>query len=177
MNYATIVEATNKILGEYSYPLTLRQIYYRLVSSGLIPNNRSAYNGLSSWLVTAREEGAIDDSKIEDRSRSVIAGVQGYRSPGSFVESAKNWIHELGDDYHANLWASQDVYVEVWVEKDALSQVIARAAEPFRITICPSRGYSSYSYLKRDAVDGRFSRVDKPIWSWTSGTTTLAAYR
>ena len=32
-DYLTIAESTNKILSEYSYPLTLRQIYYRLVTS------------------------------------------------------------------------------------------------------------------------------------------------
>ena len=48
-DYTTIVESTNKILSEYSYPLTLRQIYYRLVTNGMIPNKRPAYNGPSKW--------------------------------------------------------------------------------------------------------------------------------
>ena len=162
-DYSTIVESVNKILSEYSYPLTLRQIHYRLVANGMIPNTRSAYNGLSKWPVKAREHVEIDDTKIEDRARSVITGIEGYDSPEGFVDAAESWLHELGSDYHANLWANQDVFLEIWVEKDALSQVIARAAQPFRVIVCPSRGYSSYTYIKRMAVDGRFSRVDKPI--------------
>jgi len=55
--YPEIVGAVNKILGEYDFPLTVRQIYYRLVAANLIPNTRSAYNQLSSWLVKARENG------------------------------------------------------------------------------------------------------------------------
>jgi len=163
MKYVTIVESTNEILGEYSYPLTLRQIYYRLVSNGVIPNSRSAYNGLSKWLVKAREDGDVDDAKIEDRSRSIIKAVEGYDSPDQFIEAVEYWIHNLGDRYHANLWSNQDVYLEIWVEKEALDRVIARAAQPFQVTVCPTKGYSSYSYIKRDAVDGRFSEVDKPI--------------
>lgn len=162
-DYLSIVESTNKILSEYSYPLTLRQIYYRLVANGMIPNRRSAYNSLSKWLVKARERGDIDDTKIEDRARSVITGVEGYDSPDEFVDAAENWLHGFGSEYHANLWSNQAVYVEVWVEKDALSRVIARAAEPFRVTVCPSRGYASYTYLKRMAVDDRYATVDKPI--------------
>jgi hypothetical protein len=162
-DYLTIVESTNKILSEYTYPLTLRQIYYRLVANGLIPNKRSAYNSLSKWLVKAREDAAIDDTKIEDRSRSVIAHVNAYESPDDFVSATEDWFHNLGSQYHADLWENEDVHVEVWVEKDALSQVIARAASPFRVTVCPSRGYSSYSYIKRVAIDGRLSTVDKPI--------------
>jgi hypothetical protein len=162
-DYSTIVEATKKILSDYSYPLTLRQIYYRLVAKGLIPNKRSAYNSLSKWLVKAREEAAIDDTRIEDRSRSVIARVSVYESPDDFVSAAEDWFHNLGSEYHADLWENQDAHVEVWVEKDALSQVVARVASPFRVTVCPSRGYSSYSYIKRMAIDGRLSAVDKPI--------------
>lgn len=162
-DYATIVEATKKILSEYSFPLTLRQIYYRLVANGMIPNKRSAYNSLSKWLVKAREDAAIDDTRIEDRSRSVIAHVNAYESPDDFVSAAKDWFHNLGSEYYADLWETQAFHVEVWVEKDALSQVIARVAGPFRVTVCPSRGYSSYSYIKRVAVDERLSAVDKPI--------------
>jgi hypothetical protein len=162
-DYSTIVESTNKILSEYPYPLTLRQIYYRLVANGMIPNKRSAYNSLSKWLVKAREDAEIDDTRIEDRTRSIIGGTEGYDSPEDFIETVESWVHDLGSHYTANLWADQDVYVEVWVEKDALSQVISRAAGPFRVTVCPSRGYSSYSYIKRVAVDGRLSGIDKPI--------------
>jgi hypothetical protein len=162
-DYSTIVESTNKILSEYSYPLTLRQIYYRLVANGLIPNKRSADNSLSKWLVKARERNDVDDGLIEDRARSVITGIDGYASPDEFVDAAENWLHDFGTQYHANLWANQGVYIEVWVEKDALSRVMARAAEPFRVTVCPSRGYASYTYLKRMAVDDRYASVDKPI--------------
>jgi hypothetical protein len=162
-DYSTIVEATKKILSEYTFPLTLRQIYYRLVANGLIPNKRSAYNSLSKWLVKAREDAAIDDTRIEDRSRSVIARVNAYESPDDFVSAARDWFHNLGSEYYADLWENQAVHVEVWIEKDALSQVVARVAGPFRVTVCPSREYSSYSYIKREAVDGRLSTVDKPI--------------
>ena len=74
-------------------------------------------------VVRAREDAAIDDTKIEDSPRSVITGIEGYGSSDGFVDAAEGWFQELGSDYHANLWANQEVYVEVWVEKDALSQV------------------------------------------------------
>ena len=74
-------------------------------------------------VVRAREDAAIDDTKIEDSPRSVITGIEGYGSSDGFVDAAEGWFQELGSDYHANLWANQEVYVEVWVEKDTLSQV------------------------------------------------------
>jgi hypothetical protein len=159
----SIVEAVNKILAEYDFPLTLRQIYYRLVASSLIRNKRSAYNQLSKTLVRARENGDVDDTRIEDRARQVLEGERGYHGPEEFTEVTEKWFKSLGHQYNADLWADQDAFVEVWVEKDALSRVIAQAAERYRVTVCPSRGYSSYTYIKRMAVDGRFAGVDKPI--------------
>jgi len=97
----TLVESTNKILSEYSYPLTLRQIHYRLVANGMIPNKRSAYNSLSKWLVKAREDGDVNDAWIEDRTRSVIPGVEGYDSPEEFIHAAESWsLPAKGDQQH-----------------------------------------------------------------------------
>jgi len=160
------VNAVNKILDEYSFPLTLRQIYYRLVAKNAIPNKRSAYNGLSKILVKARENGEVDDTRIEDRSRGVLEAPKGYDSPEEFIESMKRFFKASPPAlYHANLWGGQDTFVEVWIEKDALSRVIQQIAEPLRVTVAPSRGYSSYTFIKRDAVDNRFDEIDpkKPI--------------
>jgi len=46
MKYGVLVERVNQILISYTMPLTLRQVYYRLVAAGLIPNTRSSYNQL-----------------------------------------------------------------------------------------------------------------------------------
>jgi len=145
MKHEETVTAVNKIISEYSMPLTLRQIYYRLVVAGLIPNRRSAYNSLSSQLVTARERGEVDDHRIVDRSRSIIDS--SFNSPEDFNKAIQRTLETR---YLRRFWESQPAYVEVWVEKDALSQVISTAIHPFNTIIAPSRGYSSYSYL-RDA--------------------------
>ena len=159
----SIVQAVNVILAEYNFPLTLRQIYYRLVSSNLIPNKLSAYKQLSKTLVKARENSEVDDTKIEDRARQVLKAPQCYEDPEEYVDCVKRWFKESGLDYKADLWADQDTFVEVWVEKDALSRLIEQAAKPYRVTVCPSRGYSSYTYIKRMAIDDRLSDIDKPI--------------
>lgn len=147
MKYTDLVNAVSQIISGYTMPLTLRQVYYRLVAAGLIPNTRSNYNQLSSQLVTARENGDIDDTRIVDRSRR-IEDVS-FDSPESFIEVCQATLRR---QYVRRFWDSQPVYCEVWVEKDALSQVIAGAVYPFNTIVAPSRGYSSYSYL-REAAD------------------------
>ncbi|MBT9140270.1 MAG: hypothetical protein DDT30_00846 [Dehalococcoidia bacterium] len=151
MRYTELTEAVNQVISAYTVPLTLRQIYYRLVAAGLIQNTRSNYNQLSSQLVMAREQGDIDGTRIVDRSRRIDD--MSFDSPEDFLEACRGTLKR---QYVRRFWDSQPVYCEVWVEKDALSQVMAEAVYPFNTIVAPSRGYSSYSYL-REAAD-RISR-------------------
>lgn len=146
MNYQETVNAVNQVIRQYQMPLTLRQIYYRLVAGGLIPNRRSAYNGLSAQLVKAREAGEVDERRIVDRSRSTID--RAFDSPQDFFEAV---LYTAENRFFRRFWTTQETYCEAWVEKDALSQVIAGAVEGLNTIVAPSRGYSSFSYI-RDAV-------------------------
>jgi len=146
MNYQETVAAVNDVINQYSIPLTLRQIYYRLVAAGLIPNRRSAYNGLSAQLVKAREVGEVDESRINDRARSIED--RAFDSPEDFLDAA---IYMIENRFFRRFWTTQETYCETWVEKDALSQVIAGAVEDLNTIVAPSRGYSSFSYV-RDAI-------------------------
>lgn len=151
MKYDETVRAVNKIISQYSMALTLRQIYYRLVAATLIPNQRSAYNSLSSQLVKARENEEVDDNSIVDRSRSITD--ISFDTPRDFLGAVKIALQYR---FVRRFWGSQETYVELWVEKDALSEVLSGAIKEFNTIVAPSRGYSSYSYLK-DAA----SRIDK----------------
>jgi len=146
MKHNELVNAVNGIIAGYSIPLTLRQVYYRLVAAGLIANTRSDYNALSSQLVKARESGEVDDSRIVDRSRRIDD--VSFDSPEDFIEICRDTLKR---QYDRRFWDSQPVYCEIWVEKDALSQVLAEAVYPFNTIVAPSRGYSSYSYLREAA--------------------------
>ncbi|MDP2948179.1 MAG: hypothetical protein Q8P22_01400 [Chloroflexota bacterium] len=151
MKYLDLVNAVQQILSGYTMTLTLRQVYYRLVVAGLIANTRSEYTQLSSQLVKAREEGDVDGSRIVDRSRGIED--MSFDSPESFIEACEAALER---QYVRRFWDSQPVYCEVWVDKDALSQVLAQAVYPFNTIVAPSRGYSSYSYLS--AAAGRINR-------------------
>ena len=157
MKYNDMVEAVNKVIGQYSMSLTLRQIYYRLVVAELIPGTRAAYNGLSSQLVTARELGQVDENRIVDRSRRIEDPI--YNSPEEFLEAA---IYTVKNNWLRRLWITQEIYVEVWVEKDALSEVLNQAVNPVCTIVAPSRGYSSYSFIKDAAhrIDRYCSNTD-----------------
>src|SRR4051794_35173615 len=65
--WPTIVDQAATIVLGYNTPVTLRQLFYRLVAVGLIPNTQSAYTTLSRRTTEAREWGRfpelIDDMR------------------------------------------------------------------------------------------------------------------
>lgn len=146
MEYNGLIDRVNQVIGSYQMQLTLRQIYYRLVASGDIKNTRSNYTQLSSQLVKARENGDIDGNRIVDRSRRI--NDISFDSPEHFIDTC---LDTLENNYIRRFWNSQPVYCELWVEKDALSQVFADALYQFNTVVAPSRGYSSYTYLQSAA--------------------------
>lgn len=145
----------------------MRQIYYRLVAEYNLPNKRSSYNQLSSQLVTAREKGEVDERRIEDRTRSLLGGytfsaltsegvnqyrsLAGWKDNSTFAEEAKDFFLSFWDTYELDMWQDQPQFVVVWIEKDALSRVVAEAANPCKVLTAPSRGYASFSYMRQAA--------------------------
>lgn len=154
MKYKEIIPVVNEIFSQYSYALTIRQIYYRLVSDpyNLFSNTRSMYNSLDRILVRAREKGEIDRNRIEDRTRQTIGGDQGWEDPDSYLDKVSEYIKSCWQKYNKEMWASQQFKLELWVEKDALASVISETTHPFRVLVFPSRGYSSYTKI-REALD------------------------
>lgn len=132
----------NSIIEEYQeqgYRLTLRQLYYQLVSRDVIPNQTKEYSKLSTLLKEGRMGGIVDWDAIEDRLR-IPSKPSSFDSPLDILNAAIN-------QYQKPRMKGQPVYIEVWVEKDALSGVLKRVTERFHIPIMVNRGYSSASAM------------------------------
>jgi hypothetical protein len=149
MEYGKTVELVNKILSQYTMPLTLRQVFYRLVADYNYPNTKPAYTQLSKQLVEARERGDIDETRIEDRSREFLGGDQGFDGLEEFLDYQINEFLSSPKYYCRKMWTEQPKFVVVWVEKDALSKIISSVAERYNVITAPSRGYASYTYIKQ----------------------------
>lgn len=143
-----IVNHANEILSEYNelgYDLSLRQLYYQFVSRDLISNNQKSYNRLGSIVSKARDAGMIDWYDIEDRGRSIY----GY----PHYESGEQFINSVVSRFHLDLWEGQPLKVQVWVEKDALSDVISKAASKWDCPYFACKGYVSASAMWSGSQD------------------------
>lgn len=126
-------------LSAKGYTLTLRQLFYQLVSRDIIQNTFRSYKNLGNWLNDARLAGLVDWDHIEDRTRN-LQGVPHWDQPSSIIESA-------AASFRIDKWARQDRRIEVWVEKDALIGVIAQACRKLDVQWFSCRGYTSQSEL------------------------------
>ena len=63
-----LIASALEILTAY-HPMTVRQVYYQLVSSQVIENNRGEYQAVSNAIVQGRREGLIPWEWVEDRLR------------------------------------------------------------------------------------------------------------
>lgn len=134
-----IIQKANQIISEYEMPLTVRQIYYRFVAEQLIPNNLNSYKSLANKLANGRKAGLIDYESIVDRTRQPIKD-NSWSSP-------KNFFNTVKKAYKRNLLADQDLYLEVWCEKDALAGVIEPITNKYDINLQVGRGYPSLSAI------------------------------
>lgn len=149
---SALISAAVEVLTAH-HPMTVRQCYYQLVSRQVIKNNRGQYQSVSKALVSARKEGLIPWDWIEDRLRrprhvAMWDGVADFAS--------------VADQYRRNVWETQPRYLEVWLEKDALSGIFEDALEPYGVTLNVGRGYDGWDSIHNAAE--RLGNDDKILY-------------
>jgi len=169
MKYKEVIPIVNEIIRSYTIKLTVRQIFYRLISPPyqLFANTMNNYKQLDRLLTRARERGDIDWRRIEDRARNTLGGDYGYETPEEYLEYQVYSLKNSWEYYTKRMWDNQPYYVEIWLEKDALASLFADVAEQFRVLVFPSRGYSSFTKIMEALTDtDRFPRYfskGKPV--------------
>ena len=130
---------------------TVRTIYYALVSKELIPNTRSAYQGTCKMLVKARKERLVLWEWIADETRATRGLDRPRWKPERYAEAWIEHLFEQLQGYTLPKWENQTYYVEVWIEKFALANTFDTWLDDMNVVLVPSRGYSSWTFLKQAA--------------------------
>lgn len=142
-----VITQADQIIRDYDYQgyvLTLRQLYYQFVARGLIENTERSYKRLGSIVTDARLAGRLPWDGIEDRTR----GIRGWL----IEEDEDEVLRGIDTSFALDFWKPQNIHLEVWVEKEALGNVIQRACEPWRVPYMPCKGYLSASEAWRSGV-------------------------
>jgi hypothetical protein len=136
------------------YRPTLRAMFYRLYSRGIIPNTPSAYDRLSKTTGEARVEGRLDMDCFIDNSRQVIEDFnETYWTPQQLIDARIGLLRRTEFDYidYVPRWYNQPHYVEVWIEKDAMAAVFQTILKGLDVRIVPMKGNVSWTFLNECA--------------------------
>lgn len=142
-----VIKTINGILDEYKvqgFVLTVRQLFYQLVSRDMIPNSQKEYQYLSRTLADARLAGRVDWDLIEDRTREVESN--------SHWESVEGIIDSCVSSFRMDKWNGQSNYVEVWAEKDAVKGILESVCRDLDVPYMSCRGFSSQTAMYEAAM-------------------------
>jgi hypothetical protein len=124
-------------------PMTVRQVFYQAAIGGIVDKSEAGYAKVQRALVNLRRAGRLPFDWIADNARW-------QRKPRSFRDPAEA-LRQTARFYRKALWAHADEYVEVWLEKDALSAVVYEVTAEFDVPLMVARGYASLSFLHEAA--------------------------
>ena len=141
-----ILSRSIEIIEDYEtkgYDLSLRQLYYQLVSKNVIPNNKDEYRKLGDLIKHGRRAGYIDWDMIVDRGRTLDS------SP--HWESAADVMKTASDIFRLDRWEDQETRLYIMVEKAALIGILWPVCRKYDVPFTALRGYSSESHLYKIA--------------------------
>lgn len=151
---------TIRALVAAEQPMTVRQVFYRLVSAGLVKKTEGEYGSTVCRLLTEmRLEYEIPFGWIVDNTRW-MRKPRSYSGLGEIVDSS--WR-----TYRRALWDNQEAYVEVWCEKEALAGVIYDVTQEWDTPLMVTKGYASISFLYQAAQT--IEAEDKPTYIYFFG--------
>ncbi len=135
--------------------MTVRQAFYRLEVAGIVEKTEAGYKQVGRQLLAMRREEELDWEFITD-------GTRWRRKPVTFP-SARAYVEHMARGYRRDLWASQGLRFEVWLEKDALADVIVDVTTKWDVSLMVSRGQSSATFLHSAAKEAERAFDDDGI--------------
>ena len=119
--------------------MTVRQVFYQATVHGFVEKAESGYVKVQTDLTVMRRAGELPYSWLADNTRW-------QRKPRTY-NGVQDALKATAAFYRKDLWTNADSYVEIWLEKDALSGVIYPVTSLYDVPLMVARGYASLSFL------------------------------
>jgi len=150
LDWDAITRQAAGIVRSYDTSVTLRQLFYRLGSTQVLPNTTSAYKGLSDKTAQARRAGWFPS--LIDRGRTIYR-YQTFDSPADAIADTIRF-------YRRDRTEGQSYAVYVGVEKAGMVTQLQSWFGDLGVPILALGGYSSQSYVDQVVRDvARTSRL------------------
>jgi hypothetical protein len=145
-----LLDQVNQVLAEYLnlLPLTLRQIFYRLVGAYGYQKTEKASKRLGETLNKARRAGLVDMDAIRDDGFTSAAPVF-FDDVDDFLATVADWAQGLRFDRQAG----QQRRLALWCEAAGMVPQLERVAAPFSVGVYSSGGFDSLTDRHRPGAD------------------------
>jgi hypothetical protein len=140
-------------------PMTVRQVFYQATVHNLVEKTEAGYTKVQTDLVQMRRDGMLPYHWLADSTRW-------QRRPKTF-NSVEDALNETARLYRRSLWADAAAYVEIWLEKDALSGVVFPVTSKYDVPLMVARGYASLSFLHSAAE--QINELEVPAYIYHLG--------
>jgi hypothetical protein len=119
--------------------MTVRQVFYALEVQGLVAKTEGGYRQVQAQVLRMRRDGLLPWEFITD-------GTRWQRKPDSF-DNVKDFMGHMARTYRRDLWWAQGKRIEIWLEKDALADIVVDVTSKWDVPLMVSRGQSSATFL------------------------------
>ena len=131
-------------VAEADNPVSIRHIFYRMVTQNLVEKSNKGYQQLQKATVDMRDGGMLPYEWIEDSSRRAYWNT-GYDGIDDYAEAAALL-------YRRDYWTETDTLVEVWCESRSLVGALGQVCREYVVALFPSGGFSSMSFTYQAAT-------------------------
>lgn len=141
------VRRAGQVLNAYRdyWPLSVRQIFYRLVADHGYEKTEAAYSKLTTMLSRARRAGLLPWDAIRD-------GGLGRSVPPNYYDNAADFqqvVRKQARGVRLNRQDGQQLVVELWCEAGGMVPILERIAEPYVCRVNTGGGYDSVTAKHR----------------------------
>ena len=137
---------------ERDAPMTVRQLFYRLTTVGVIAKTENEYGTIERLAGEMRKAHEIPYAWIADSTRLI-------RRPTTY-SSVEDALQRTAQLYRRALWDDAPTVVEVWLEKEALAGVVIDVTWEWDVPLMVTRGFPSlsFTYAAAEAIRARSLR-------------------
>jgi hypothetical protein len=141
-------------------PMTLRGLFYQVVSASWLPSTGSPhYKRLGRIMTVLREKRIVPFRWLVDHVRTTL-------KPSSW-SGLTDFADTVRDAYRRDFWAQLPAYVHIFVEKDAMAGVLAQVTQAYDVPLSIIRGGVSLSFAHEIAE--LWDQIEKPIFAYYLG--------
>ena len=157
---AAIWVAIIRSIDQQGPPMTVRGLFYNCENvHHVVPKSESGYKQVQRQALAMRRVGVLPYNFISDSTRWI-------RKPQTF-SGLRAYLEHGKVAYRRALWDSQDAYVQIWCEKDAIAGILHDVTADWDVPLLVIRGYASETFAYEAAQD--IKSQDKPAFAYYFG--------